>query len=108
MRTLILELDGLPSLREAMAASDIDLPAAATLAELAGVDAVRLPRNAAGADVAVGVLEAPVGLAGAAGLPRARQVRREGLLRVERDRLEAVGEVEIEQHDHGAEFLRTV
>ena len=42
MRTLILELDGLPSLREAMAASDIDLPAATTLAELAGVDAVRL------------------------------------------------------------------
>jgi pyridoxine 5-phosphate synthase len=45
MRTLILELDGLPSLREAMAASDIDLPAAATLAELAGVDAVRLGVN---------------------------------------------------------------
>ncbi len=45
MRTLILELDGLPSLREAMAASDIDLPAATTLAELAGVDAVRLGVN---------------------------------------------------------------
>lgn len=45
MRTLTLELDALPSLREAMAATDIDLPAAATLAELAGVDAVRLGVN---------------------------------------------------------------
>lgn len=42
MRALTLELDALPSLREATAASDVDLPAAATLAELAGVDAVRL------------------------------------------------------------------
>lgn len=46
MRTLVLELDGLPSLREATHATDIDLPAAATLAELAGVDAVRLGANA--------------------------------------------------------------
>ena len=46
MRALILELDALPSLREAMAATDVDLPAAATLAELAGVDAVRLGVNA--------------------------------------------------------------
>ncbi len=45
MRRLVLELDGLPSLREATAANDIDLPAAATLAELAGVDAVRLGIN---------------------------------------------------------------
>lgn len=45
MRTLILELDALPMLREATAASDIDLPAAAALAELAGVDAVRLGVN---------------------------------------------------------------
>lgn len=42
MRALILELDALPTLREAMSAADVDLPAAATLAELAGVDAVRL------------------------------------------------------------------
>ena len=45
MRRVILSLDGLPSLREATAASDIDLGAAATLAELAGVDAVRLGVN---------------------------------------------------------------
>ncbi len=45
MRSLTLELDALPSLREAMAATDVDLPAAATLAELAGVDAVRLGVN---------------------------------------------------------------
>jgi pyridoxine 5-phosphate synthase len=45
MRSLTLELDALPSLREAMAAADVDLPAAATLAELAGVDAVRLGVN---------------------------------------------------------------
>jgi pyridoxine 5-phosphate synthase len=45
MRTLTLELDALPSLREATAAADIDLAAAATLAELAGVDAVRLGVN---------------------------------------------------------------
>jgi len=42
MRGLILELDALPSLRDAMSAQDVDLAAAATLAELAGVDAVRL------------------------------------------------------------------
>ena len=45
MRSLTLELDALPSLRDAMSASDVDLPAAATLAELAGVDAVRLGVN---------------------------------------------------------------
>jgi len=45
MRSLTLELDALPSLRDAMAANDVDLPAAATLAELAGVDAVRLGVN---------------------------------------------------------------
>ena len=42
MRALVLELDALPILREAMSAADVDLAAAATLAELAGVDAVRL------------------------------------------------------------------
>ena len=45
MRKLVLELDALSSLREATATSEIDLPAAATLAELAGVDAVRLGVN---------------------------------------------------------------
>jgi pyridoxine 5-phosphate synthase len=45
MRSLILELDALPSLRDAMGAADVDLPAAAALAELAGVDAVRLGVN---------------------------------------------------------------
>ncbi len=45
MRSLILELDALPSLRDAMAATDVDLPAASALAELAGVDAVRLGVN---------------------------------------------------------------
>jgi pyridoxine 5-phosphate synthase len=45
MRELVLELDALPSLREATAASDVDLAAAATVAELAGVDAVRLGVN---------------------------------------------------------------
>jgi pyridoxine 5-phosphate synthase len=45
MRALILELDSLPTLREATAAADVDLPAAATLAELAGVDAVRVGVN---------------------------------------------------------------
>jgi pyridoxine 5-phosphate synthase len=45
MRSLTLELDALPSLRDAMAASDVDLPAASALAELAGVDAVRLGVN---------------------------------------------------------------
>jgi pyridoxine 5-phosphate synthase len=45
MRSLTLELDALPSLRDAMSANDVDLPAAATLAELAGVDSVRLGVN---------------------------------------------------------------
>ena len=45
MRRLILELDGLPGLRDVMGATDVDLPAAATLAELAGVDGVRLGVN---------------------------------------------------------------
>lgn len=45
MRELVLELDALPSLREATAARDVDVPAAAMLAELAGVDAVRLGVN---------------------------------------------------------------
>jgi len=46
VRHLVLELDALPTLREATAAADVDLPAAATLADLAGVDAVRLGVNA--------------------------------------------------------------
>ena len=41
MRKLTLALDALPSLRE-VTHSDIDVAAAATLAELAGVDAIRL------------------------------------------------------------------
>jgi pyridoxine 5-phosphate synthase len=41
MRELVLALDALPALREATGA-DLDLAAAAKLAELAGVDAVRL------------------------------------------------------------------
>lgn len=45
MRRLTLALDALPSLREATAAADVDLAAAATLAELAGVDAIRLGVN---------------------------------------------------------------
>ncbi len=45
MRGLSLALDALPSLRDATSSSDIDLAAAATLAELAGVDAVRLGVN---------------------------------------------------------------
>ncbi|HKA15139.1 MAG TPA: pyridoxine 5'-phosphate synthase [Myxococcota bacterium] len=45
MRGLTLELDALPSLRDAMGAMDVDLPAAAALAELAGVSAVRLGVN---------------------------------------------------------------
>ncbi len=44
-RRLIVALDGLPSLRDATASADVDLAAAATLAELAGVDAVRLGTN---------------------------------------------------------------
>ena len=42
MRRLILALDALPGLREAAGASDLDVAAAATLAELAGVEGVRL------------------------------------------------------------------
>jgi len=41
-RRLVLVLDSLPCLRDATASVDVDLAAAATLAELAGVDAVRL------------------------------------------------------------------
>ncbi len=44
MRRLILALDALPSLREATQA-ELDVSAAATLAELAGVDGVRLGLN---------------------------------------------------------------
>jgi pyridoxine 5-phosphate synthase len=44
-RRLIIALDALPSLRDATASADVDLAAAATLAELAGVDAVRLGMN---------------------------------------------------------------
>ena len=42
MRRLTLALQGLASLRESAAVSEVDLAAAATLAELAGVDVVRL------------------------------------------------------------------
>jgi pyridoxine 5-phosphate synthase len=42
VRRLVLALDSLPSLRDATSSSDVDLTAAATLAELAGVDALRL------------------------------------------------------------------
>jgi pyridoxine 5-phosphate synthase len=42
VRRLILACDSLLSLREATHSSDVDLAAAATLAELAGVDVVRL------------------------------------------------------------------
>ncbi len=45
MRQLVLALDALPSLRAAIAAEDVDLAAAALLAELAGVDAIRLSVN---------------------------------------------------------------
>jgi pyridoxine 5-phosphate synthase len=45
VRRLVVSLDGLPCLREATASADVDLAAAATLAELAGVDAVRLAVN---------------------------------------------------------------
>ena len=44
-RRLVVALDGLPCLREAAASPEVDLAAAATLAELAGVDAVRLGAN---------------------------------------------------------------
>ncbi len=42
MRRLTFPLDALPALREATGNRDVDLAAAASLAELAGVDAVRL------------------------------------------------------------------
>ncbi len=45
MRQLVLALDALPSLRDAIDATDIDIAAAAILAELAGVDAIRLGIN---------------------------------------------------------------
>jgi pyridoxine 5-phosphate synthase len=45
VRRITLALDSLSSLREATAAADVDLAAAATLAELAGVDAIRLGVN---------------------------------------------------------------
>ena len=45
MRSFILELDALACLREATATPEMDLPAATALAELAGVDAVRLGVN---------------------------------------------------------------
>jgi pyridoxine 5-phosphate synthase len=45
MRSLVLALDGLPRLREAASAGDVDVAAAATLAELAGADGVRLGLN---------------------------------------------------------------
>jgi pyridoxine 5-phosphate synthase len=45
MRRLILTLDALPTLRASAMAADVDVAAAATLAELAAVDAVRLGVN---------------------------------------------------------------
>lgn len=45
MRSFILELDALACLREATATPEVDLLAATSLAELAGVDAVRLGVN---------------------------------------------------------------
>jgi pyridoxine 5-phosphate synthase len=45
VRRLTIALDGLPSLREVTASGEVDLSAAATLAELAGVDAIRLGVN---------------------------------------------------------------
>lgn len=42
MRRLALALDGLATLRELGGASEVDLPAACALAELAGADAIRL------------------------------------------------------------------
>jgi len=42
LRSLTLALDSLPRLREATGSSEIDVAAAATLAELAGADAIRL------------------------------------------------------------------
>ena len=45
MRSLTIALDALPGLRDATLSNDVDLAAAATLAELAGVDAIRLGVN---------------------------------------------------------------
>jgi pyridoxine 5-phosphate synthase len=45
VRRLIVVLDSLPSLREVTASPELDLGAASSLAELAGVDAVRLAVN---------------------------------------------------------------
>jgi pyridoxine 5-phosphate synthase len=45
VRRLTVSLDGLSSLRDVTASREIDLAAAATLAELAGVDALRLAVN---------------------------------------------------------------
>jgi len=45
VRRLIVALDGLASLREATTSPEVDLGAASSLAELAGVDAVRLAVN---------------------------------------------------------------
>lgn len=45
MRSLTLALDALSGLRDATLSNDVDLAAAATLAELAGVDAIRLGVN---------------------------------------------------------------
>jgi pyridoxine 5-phosphate synthase len=50
-RRLIVALDALPCLRDATASADVDLGAAATLAELAGIDAVRLGMNEDGKPV---------------------------------------------------------
>jgi pyridoxine 5-phosphate synthase len=45
MRRLVLSLDGVPYLRETTLSRHLDLPAAAALAELAGVNALRLSVN---------------------------------------------------------------
>ncbi len=45
MRQLVLALDALPSLRDAIDAEDVDVAAATMLSELAGVDAIRLGVN---------------------------------------------------------------
>jgi len=45
MRRLSVSLDAVPALREATASTDLDAAASATLAELSGVDAIRLGIN---------------------------------------------------------------
>jgi pyridoxine 5-phosphate synthase len=45
MRRLSISLDSLPSLRDVTASADLDVAAAATLAELSGIDAIRLGIN---------------------------------------------------------------